>query len=104
LDLLLEQCREGGWLKAHGRQRTDSTHILAKIRSPPPHLTRCPDDGLRVEWADHEVAPDWIRSHVPVEWVQRYGQRLPKEEQEHTQSANQVGTDGWMLLDARQIG
>jgi transposase len=33
LDLLLERCREGGWLKARGRQRTDSTHILAKIRS-----------------------------------------------------------------------
>src|SRR5712691_2502762 len=33
LDLLLERCREGGWLKAGGRQRTDSTHILAKIRS-----------------------------------------------------------------------
>src|SRR6266536_2482559 len=24
LDLLLERCREGGWLKARGRQRTDS--------------------------------------------------------------------------------
>jgi transposase len=33
LDLLLEGCREGGWLKAHGRQRTDSTHVLAKIRA-----------------------------------------------------------------------
>ena len=33
LDLLLQRCREGGWLKARGRQRTDSTHILAKIRS-----------------------------------------------------------------------
>src|SRR6266516_7097755 len=31
LDLLLERCREGGWLKAHGRQRTDSTHVLARI-------------------------------------------------------------------------
>ena len=54
-----------------------------------------------------EVAPDWIRTHVPVEWVERYGQRLeeerlPKEEQERTQYANQVGADGWMLLDALQ--
>jgi transposase len=53
------------------------------------------------------VAPDWIRSHVPVEWVERYGQRLeeerlPKEEQERTQYVNQVGADGWMLLDALQ--
>jgi hypothetical protein len=39
--------------------------------------------------------------------VERYGQRLeeerlPKEEQERQQYANQVGTDGWMLLDALQ--
>jgi len=54
-----------------------------------------------------EVAPDWIRAHIPVEWVERYGQRLeeerePVEEQERTQYANQVGADGWMLLDALQ--
>src|SRR5690348_7155242 len=30
LDILLQQCQDGGWLKAHGKQRTDSTHILAK--------------------------------------------------------------------------
>src|SRR5579859_7465339 len=52
LDLLLEQCQAGGWLKAHGRQRTDSTHILAKIRSSPPHVTCCPDHGPRLECAD----------------------------------------------------
>lgn len=33
LDLLLQRCQEGGWLKARGRQRTDSTHVLAKIRA-----------------------------------------------------------------------
>src|SRR3954454_15331977 len=54
-----------------------------------------------------EVAPDWVRAHVPTEWVERYGERLeherlPKEEQERQQYANQVGTDGWMLLDALQ--
>lgn len=47
-----------------------------------------------------EVAPDWVCAHVPAEWVERYGQRLeeerlPKEEQERTQYANQVGADGW---------
>jgi transposase len=33
LDLLLGRCQEGGWLKAGGRQRTDSTHVLAKMRA-----------------------------------------------------------------------
>lgn len=50
-----------------------------------------------------EVAPDWVLAHVPVEWVERYGERveherLPKEEEERKQYANQVGADGWMLL------
>ncbi len=63
--------------------------------------------GLRIECADREVAPDWVRAHVPVEWIERYGERLyherlPKEEEERKQYANQVGADGWMLLDALQ--
>src|SRR5437868_1305653 len=33
LDTLLACCRERGWLKARGRQRTDSTHVLAAIRA-----------------------------------------------------------------------
>jgi hypothetical protein len=53
------------------------------------------------------VAPEWVCAHVPVEWVDRYGERLyherlPKEEEERKQYANQVGADGWLLLDALQ--
>src|SRR5215472_10308383 len=33
LDALLNLCRERGWLHARGRQRTDSTHVLAAIRA-----------------------------------------------------------------------
>jgi transposase len=104
LDLLLEQCREGGWLKAHGRQRTDSTHVLAKIRAL--NRTLCVAQTMvYVLNVLSEVAPDWVRVHVPVEWVERYGERLeherlPKEEEERRQYANQVGADGWMLLMA----
>src|SRR5207245_2648198 len=44
-----------------------------------------------------------VRGHLPVQWVERYGdrlehERLPKEEEERKQYANQVGTDGWLLL------
>jgi hypothetical protein len=47
-----------------------------------------------------EVAPEWVRVHVPAEWVACYGERLehermPKEEEERKQYANQVGVDGW---------
>jgi transposase len=104
LDLLLERCREGGWLKAHGRQRTDSTHVLAKIRA----LNRTLCVGQTMVYVLNvlsEVAPEWVRAYVPTEWVERYGERLeherlPKEEEERKQYANQVGVDGWALLDA----
>jgi transposase len=33
LDAILESCRERKWLKARGRQRTDSTHVLARVRA-----------------------------------------------------------------------
>ena len=104
LDLLLERCREGGWLKARGRQRTDSTHVLAKIRAL--NRTLCVAQTMvYVLNVLSEVAPEWVCAHVPVEWVERYGERLeherlPKEEEERKQYANQVGADGWMLLDA----
>ena len=46
-----------------------------------------------------EVAPEWVRAYVPIEWVERNGERLkherlPKEEEERKQYANQVGADG----------
>jgi transposase len=78
LDLLLERCREGGWLKAHGRQRTDSTHVLARIRAL--NRTLCVAQTMvYVLNVLSEVAPDWVRTHVPVEWVERYGERLEHE-------------------------
>ena len=106
LDLLLERCREGGWLKARGRQRTDSTHVLAKIRALNRTL-RVAQTMVSILNVLSEVAPEWVLAHVPTEWVQRYGkrleeERLPKEEQERRQYANQVGADGWMLLAALQ--
>ncbi len=78
LDLLLEQCREGGWLKAKGRQRTDSTHVLARIRAL--NRTLCVAQTMvYVLNVLSEVAPNWILTHVPAEWVERYGKRLEHE-------------------------
>src|SRR5947209_8269487 len=102
LDLLLERCREGGWLKAGGRQRTDSTHVLAKIRAL--NRTLCVAQTMvYVLNVLSEVAPEWVCAHVPAEWVERYGERLyherlPQGEEERKQYATQVGADGWMLL------
>ena len=59
LDLLLECCREGGWLKARGQQRTDSTHVLARSRAL--NRTLCVAQTMvYVLNVLSEVAPEWI--------------------------------------------
>ena len=45
LEAVLTLCKERGWLKARGRQRTDSTHVLAKIRAL--NRTECVVETLR---------------------------------------------------------
>src|SRR5262249_21585064 len=70
LDLLLQRCQQGGWLKARGRQRTDSTHVLAKIRA----LNRVLCVAQTMVYVLNvlaEVAPEWLRACVPPEWVER---------------------------------
>ncbi len=104
LDLTLQQARARGWLKERGKQRTDSTHVLAAVRA----LTRleCVGETLRHTLTVlAEVAPDWLRSQAQPEWVNRYAHRveeyrLPKGKAERERYANQTGADGWRLLDA----
>ncbi len=104
LDLVLEQARARGWLKVRGKQRTDSTHVLAAVRA----LTRLECVGETLRHALNvlaEVAPDWLRAHVQPEWVERYAHRveeyrLPSGKAERERYANEVGADGWRLLDA----
>jgi transposase len=89
---------------ARGGNATCSTHVPAKIRAL--NRTLCVAQTMvYVLNVLSEVAPDWVRAHVPVEWVKRYGERLeherlPKEEQKRKEYANQVGADGLMLLAA----
>lgn len=104
LDRLLTLARERGWLKARGRQRTDSTHILAAVRD----LNRLELAGETVRQALNrlaEVAPEWLRSWVPVAWFERYGRRieyfrLPKGEAAQRAWVEQVGNEGVQVLQA----
>lgn len=63
LEAMVDLCKEPGWLKVRGRQRTDSTHILAKVRAL--NRAECVIETLR-----HAlnvlavVAPDWLRSQT----------------------------------------
>src|SRR5262249_21848556 len=74
-ETLLECCRERKLLKARGRQRTDSTHVLAAIRA----LNRLEGAGETMRQALNVlavVAPDWLRQHCQSGWLDRYGPRL----------------------------
>ncbi len=102
-DLLLVQCRERGWIKARGKQRTDSTHVLAAIRT----LRRLECVGETMRHALNvlaEVAPDWLLEQMDPEWAERYRRRfsdfrLPKEATARVSLAETIGMDGRTLLE-----
>jgi len=104
LETLLRRCQACGLLKAHGQQRTDATHVWAAIRV----LNRLEllGETLRATLNDlATVAPDWLRGIVPPPWYERYGKRiedtrLPQVDAEREAYAQQVGEDGFALLDA----
>ena len=101
---LLDAAREGGLLKAGGRQRTDSTHVLAAVRT----LNRLELVGETLRAALNALAvvtPDWLRGIAPPDWHERYDRRvedirLPETAPKREAYAVQVGTDGFVLLDA----
>lgn len=75
LDLVLEQARARGWLTERGKQRTDSTQVLAAVRA----LTRLECVGETLRHALNvlaEVAPEWLRARAQPEWVERYAHRV----------------------------
>ena len=104
LDKLLERCQAQGLVKSRGRQRTDSTHVLAAIRV----LNRLELVGETLRAALNElahVAPNWLQSVAPLEWYERYSKRiedtrLPHEQSKRDAYAQTVGEDGFALLNA----
>src|SRR5919197_3453260 len=103
LDTFLTSCKARGWIKARGTQRTDSTHVLAAIRTL--HRLACALEALHYALNQLSAAePVWVQQHVPLDWYPRYGlrsdqARLPKETSTREALARQVGADGYQLLD-----
>lgn len=101
---LLAWSHTAGLVKARGKQRTDSTHVVAAIRL----LNRLELVGetLRAALNDLAVlAPDWLRTIAPPEWYDRYHQRseegrFPKGKDAREAYAQTIGADGFWLLDA----
>jgi transposase len=82
LEKLLVRCRELGLVKARGKQRTDSTHVLASIRVM--NRLELVAEALRV--ALNELATkvtDWLVKMVPHEGYQRYGWQIEDERLPH---------------------
>ena len=104
LDLLLERLKALGLVRAGGRQRTDSTHVLAAIRG----MNRVELAGESVRAALEALAaaaPDWLAGVIGASWQQVYGQRidtlrLPASETARAKLAEQYGKDGYHLLEA----
>ncbi len=104
LDTVLGWCREQKLLTARGRQRTDSTHVLAAVRA----LNRIEVVGETMRHALNTlavVAPEWLRPHASSDWIARYDRRaeddrLPASKAARETLALTMGADGYALLRA----
>jgi hypothetical protein len=104
LELLLGRLGELGLVTAGGTQRTDSTHVLGRIRD----LNRLELAGETVRAALEALAaaaPGWLAGVIDGSWQQVYGQRidglrLPSGEVKRKDLAARYGRDGYRLLDA----
>jgi transposase len=103
-DTLLTWCRDRHLIKARGRQRTDSTHVLAAVRA----LNRIEVVSETMRHALNSlaiVAPAWLRTVSPSEWQDRCARRaeddrLPTKHTARAALALAIGHDGWRLLAA----
>src|SRR4051812_702067 len=104
LDTLLDRCRELELIRPRGRQRTDSTHVLAAVRV----LNRLERVGETMRAALNDLAvmaPDWLQALAPPEGYPRYGRRvenyhLPKTDAAREELARVIAADGERLLAA----
>jgi transposase len=104
LDQVLRRLQEAGLLKARTRQRTDSTHVQAAIRTMT-RLTMVAETLRHVLNDLATLAPDWLLLHILPDWGERYAvriedYRLPKGQAERQALIGTIGQDGFSLLTA----
>ncbi|MDQ2998387.1 MAG: transposase, partial [Chloroflexota bacterium] len=101
-EAMLTLFREQKLINVKGRQRTDSTHVLAAVKV----LNRLECVGESVRHARNVLAtaaPEWLQRWVPADWFERYSRRfeayrLPADTPAHYRLAEQIGADGQRLL------
>lgn len=106
LEKLVQTGLQEGWIRSTSKVRTDSTHILARVRRL--NQLELVGETLRATLdALSQAEPAWVLERLPHEWGMRYGllineRRLPKGETERERWASQVGADGFFLLQLLQ--
>jgi transposase len=89
-----------GFLKKHGRQRSDSTHVLARVE----RMSRLEMawETLRVALrAIRETAPRWYAQVVPAAFHEAYAERQSDwrlSQEEVRRAMQRAGQDGFWLL------
>jgi transposase len=105
LDALLERLAADGLVKAGGRQRADSTHVVAAVAA----LNRLELAGESVRAALEALAaahPAWLEQRICVpDFTRRYGTpmtswRPPASRAQRDELAIAYARDGYALLDA----
>lgn len=101
---LLERFRAHNLLRTRGKQRTDSTHVLAAVRA----LNRLTCVGQTFRHALDvlaTVAPEWFIEHANPEWSTRYADRVnfehdvtPAKKVEREALEEAIAADGLALL------
>lgn len=104
LRLMVQRLVDAGLLATRGKVRTDSTHVLAAVRTlNRPELVT---ETLRLALeALATWEPSWLAPLIDTEWGRRYGRparydRLPKDKDELAEHVLRVGTDGMRILKA----
>jgi transposase len=98
---IVDQFKEMGMIKAHGRQRTDSLAVLTRVRT----LNRIElvVETLRLTVVALLAAePEWMRATLPPSWEDRYGKRCVAERLSENEKAvlqAETGQDGQWLLE-----
>ena len=104
LDAVVEVAATHRLLKAGGRQRTNSTHVLAAARAI--NRIECVHETLRHALEVLALAaPEWLLSKVLPHWAEAYerrafDERLPRTAAKRAAWAQQMGEDGHHLLAA----
>lgn len=104
LDLLVARLVDKGLLKSRGKQRTDSTHVLAAVRQ----LNQIELVGESVRACVEALAaaaPDWVAARLDAGWQRRYGARvdswrMPASKTKRAALGADYARDGAALLRA----